>query len=195
MSFVLGLTGPTGSGKSTAGIVAAEQGWYVIDCDKVAREATDKKETLSALASAFGSDILNKDGSLNRKILAQKAFSTPEKTELLNQTVLPIIVELIKQKISDNKDKNILLDAPTLFESGADSLCDAVCAILSSDEKRLARITARDKIDISAAKLRMSAGKPDEYYKSRTRHIIYNNGDEAALVAEFKNFLLLIGGN
>lgn len=195
MRFILGLTGPTGSGKSTACKAAGGIGWYVIDCDKVAREATEQSATLRALTAVFGEDILNTEGSLNRKVLAEKAFSSPEKTELLNLTILPFIVELIKQKIEKSGAEKILLDAPTLYESGADALCDAVCAILSASENRLSRILSRDNIDLAAAKLRMSAGKSDEYYKSKTPHIIYNDADSAALISEFIKLLNTFGGN
>ena len=89
----------------------------------------------------------------------------------------------------------ILLDAPTLFESGIDTGCNAVIAVLADSDTRLKRILARDSIDEEAAKRRMSAGQPDEFYKSKTEHIIYNNGDEQSFIAEFSKLLNLIGGN
>ena len=88
-----------------------------------------------------------------------------------------------------------LLDAPTLYESGADSLCDAVCVILSREETRLVRIMERDNMDVASAALRMSAGKEDSYYKSKTRHILYNDKDEQTLKQEFGSLLNSLGGN
>ena len=71
MSIVIGLTGPTGSGKSSASKIAENFGFQVIDCDKTAREATEKgTEGLKALVSVFGEDILLSDGNLNRIALA-----------------------------------------------------------------------------------------------------------------------------
>ena len=103
MSLVIGLTGPTGAGKSSVTSVAEELGFKVIDCDKVARVALEKGSSgLDAVAEVFGNDILNEDGSLNRAALAQKAFSTRENTELLNKTVFPYITDLVKQEITDN---------------------------------------------------------------------------------------------
>jgi dephospho-CoA kinase len=194
MSFIIGLTGPTGSGKSTACRWAETIGWLVIDCDKVAREATASPETLEALTAVFGGDILLENGELNRKALAGKAFSSKENTELLNQTILPFIVALIKEKIKASSAENILLDAPTLYESGADLLCDGVCVITAPEEIRLDRIMARDSLSQDEAKLRMSAGKSDEFYKARTPHIIYNDGDAKALVKKFNKVLEEIGG-
>jgi len=77
MSIVIGLTGPTGSGKSSAAKLCEKHGIKLVDCDKVSRKATETgSEALKALSKAFGADILNNDGSLNRKALAKKAFST-----------------------------------------------------------------------------------------------------------------------
>ena len=187
MRFILGLTGPTGAGKSECAAVAANLGFQVIDCDKVAREATEKgSSALIELTKVFGTDILNADGTLNRQALANKAFKTPENTELLNKTVLPFIAELIKSRISGKK---VLLDAPTLFESGIDGICNKTVAVLSDTENRLLRIKERDKIDDSAAWLRINAGKNDEYYLSKADKCFYNNGDLDLFKNDFKKYL------
>mgnify|MGYP001148031281 CR=1 FL=1 len=117
MSFVVGLTGPTGAGKSSVTDVAKNLGFKIIDCDALARLAVEKGSDVKA----FGDGVLNPDGTLNRKQLAALAFSASDKTELLNKTLLPHIVKLIKAQIDVPL---VLLDAPTLFESGADSLCE-----------------------------------------------------------------------
>ena len=173
MSFVVGLTGPTGAGKSSVAAVAEELGFKVIDCDKFARIAVEKgSEGLAAVVSVFGDDVLNEDGSLNRAALASKAFATLESTELLNQTLLPHIVKLINNEINTER---VLLDAPTLFESGADSLCNEVIAVISDEKTRKTRIMERDGIDEAAAELRMSAGKNDQFYIEKTDNIVYND--------------------
>lgn len=195
MKFVLGLTGPTGAGKSTLCKTAEDFGFYVIDCDKIARQVTGESACLSALTEAFGKGILNDDNTLNRKALAKAAFFCYEKTELLNRTILPFIVDKIEKEIVLSNRDRILLDAPTLYESGADRLCDAVCVVLSDKEKRILRIIARDNITQDEALLRINAGKTDEYYTSKTENIIYNDGNTENFIEEFKNLLnSLIGG-
>lgn len=194
MSYVLGLTGPTGSGKSTACKYARDNGWKIIDCDSLARDAVKIPEALMALACAFGEDILNGDKTLDRKALAQKAFCNEDKTELLNKTLLPFIVELIKVEIKQAKSEKIILDAPTLYESGADSICDAVCVITAPQDVRKDRIIKRDNIDDAAAMLRIGAGKNDEYYKQRAAHIIYNDSSEEKLINDFAQILDTLGG-
>lgn len=187
MSFIIGLTGPTGAGKSTVSAAAEQFGLRVVNCDLLARKAVEKgTEGLKALTAVFGNGILEKDGSLNRKELAAVAFKTPENTELLNKTLLPHIVKLVKK---ETNSKNALLDAPTLFESGLNSECVKTIAVLADKKLREERITARDNITKQQALLRINAGKPDDFYKMHADCIIYNNGDENAVITRFSNIL------
>lgn len=178
---IIGLTGPTGAGKSSLNTVAEDFGLKVIDCDVFARKAVEKgSEGLKALVIAFGEDILSPDGTLDRKIMAQKAFSTPENTEKMNKTLLPFIVRLV---LNECKGQDVLMDAPTLIESGLKEKCFATIGVLAEEKIRLERIMTRDNLDEKSAMLRINAGKSDEFYKQNTDYIIYNNGDQA----EFKN--------
>lgn len=187
MKLKIGLTGPTGAGKSTVSLVAANMGFQVINCDVIARKATEKGSIgLLKLAAVFGEDILNPDDTLNRKALASKAFSSKENTELLNKTLLPYIVKLVDSEIVSDK---VLLDAPTLFESGISSECDFTVAVLADEKIRLDRIIKRDNITLDDAKLRMSAGKDDEFYITNADYILYNNGDTETVKTEFLNIL------
>lgn len=189
--IIIGLTGPTGAGKSSLTPVAENRGYKVIDCDKTARQAVEKgTKGLEALTTAFGEDILFSDGSLNRKTLAQKAFSTPEKTELLNKTLLPFITELVLKECEGDK---VLLDAPTLFESGLNSKCTATVGVLADRETRLERIKNRDNLSEDEALTRINAGKTDEFYKQNADFVIYNNGDTEEFQKEFEVILSKIG--
>ena len=190
MSIIIGLTGPTGSGKSSAATICEKYGIKLVDCDKVARTATKKEsDGLKAVTEIFGVDILNSDGTLNRKALARKAFSTKENTLLLNKTLFPFIKNLVLEETNDNK---VLLDAPTLFESGISSMCFKTVAVLSDSDIRLNRIIERDNLNEEDAKLRMSAGKSDNFYKENADYIIYNNDDEQSFLNEFEKILIEI---
>ncbi len=187
MSFVVGLTGPTGAGKSSVTAVAEQLGFKVVDCDMLARVAVQKgSDGLGDLVDVFGRNILNADSTLNRKALAQIAFSTPQNIELLNKTLLPHIIRLVKAEITDDM---VLLDAPTLFESGADSLCDEIIVIISDKKTRKIRIMQRDGIDEEAATLRINAGKPDQFYIEKTNNIIYNDCELSVLSLKIQKLL------
>lgn len=187
MKTIVGLTGPTGAGKSVVSLVAKEYGINVIDCDIVARKAVEKgTEGLSAVVNAFGTEILNGDGTLNRKALAKAAFCDTEYTNLLNKTLLPHIVKMIMGMITTDKT---LLDAPTLFESGIDKICDKTIAVLADKNLRLERIIERDKIEREEALLRLNAGKSDEFYIEKADFVVYNNADIEKVKSEIRKIL------
>ncbi|MBP3706562.1 MAG: dephospho-CoA kinase [Clostridia bacterium] len=194
MRKIIGLTGPTGAGKSGIKKIAQTMGFKFVDCDILARKAVVKgSEGLNALVAVFGNEILNIDGSLNRKILAKMAFGKPANTELLNKTLLPHIKVLAIKELAE--DVNIIFDAPTLFESGLNEICDKTIAVLSDQKIRLCRIIQRDSITEMEAQMRISAGKNDEFYKGRADYIVYNNGGIAEFESEISHILIeIIGG-
>lgn len=172
---IIGLTGPTGAGKSNLTETAQNLGFKVIDCDRVARKAVEKEsEGLKALVKVFGTDILLENGELNRKALARKAFATTEQTETLNKTLFPFITELVEKEFDSDL---ILLDAPTLIESGLNKKCDKVIGVWADPEIRLKRICERDGLSLEDAKIRLNAGKDESFYKENTDILIYNNGE------------------
>ena len=193
MSITVGLTGPTGAGKSAASAAALKMGVKVIDCDLIARDAVKKgSKGLCALISVFGDDILLSDGQLNRTRLAERAFSSDENTALLNKTILPFISELVRQQMDCEK---ILLDAPTLFESGLDSVCDCTIAVLADEKVRLKRIIARDNLTLNEAKRRISAGKSDNFFIKNADYVIYNNTNGKEFINEAEAlFKKIFGG-
>lgn len=194
MRIIVGLTGPTGAGKSSVTEIAAKMGVKVIDCDFYARKATEKgSECLNALVETFGGEILTDSGELNRKALARIAFSSKEKTQLLNKTILPFIKTLVLAQIDADK---VLLDAPTLFESGINEICNKTIAVLSDEKIRLKRIMRRDSISEQDAKIRICAGKDEEFFKSNADYIVYNNEDEKDFLREISILLdKIYGGN
>ncbi len=190
---IIGLTGPTGAGKSTLSVPAQQLGIATIDCDAIARKVTMAGQpALFALKEVFGDDILSADGSLLRPVLAQKAFASPVATQKLNQTIFPFITKEINAQIAALQHagvQTVLLDAPTLYESGANALCQSVIAVLAPAEVRLSRIIARDGITKEAALQRMQAGKPDEFYKNRADYILQSNGNVEAFMNQAKAVL------
>lgn len=171
---VIGLTGQTGAGKSTVAAMAAELSCRIISADAVAREALQKgSPVLRELAEIFGEDIIDRDGSCRRSVLAQRAFSTPENTELLNRTTHPWILRRTEELIAEcEPDKPVIFDAPQLFESGGEVLCRKVIAVVAPKELRLQRIMERDGISQQSALLRINAQHDEVYYTARADFVI-----------------------
>ena len=184
--MVLGLTGPTGAGKSSVcDVFRDRQGIQVIDCDQVARDVVARgKECLLDLAVAFSPVILNPDGTLNRRRLAKLVFSDPEKRRQLNGIIFPHILGEVTQKLEEARRsgaKAAVLDAPTLFESGADALCDRIVVVTASPSLRQFRIMNRDHLSLQEAQDRMNSQPDESFYCDRADYVLHNDQDTAAL--------------
>ncbi len=179
--YVVGLTGSTGAGKSEVARVLAEKGCAVIDADVLSRRAVEPgSPCLSALTEYFSEDILLPDGSLDRKALAAVAFASPEKTQVLNGIVHPVVIRMTHAalKEAESQGKTIaVIDAPLLFQARLDAICDRTVAVLAPADLRLSRICSRDGITAEQARARMKAQPMDDYYTQRATIILYNTGD------------------
>lgn len=183
--FTVGLTGQTGAGKSAVSALLRRAGFEVIDCDKVSREVTEKgKPALCALVRAFSPEILTKTGELDRKALGGIVFSDPTALALLNRTIFPFIIRRIEEMCAALKEKGetlVVLDAPTLFESGADALCDYIIGVCADESLRKERIIARDGLTENEALSRMASQHTEAFFREHCHSIIENNGSQQAL--------------
>lgn len=178
-ALLVGLTGPIGSGKSAVAKIFANNSYKVIDADKIAREVVEKgSPVLVQLSDAFGEDVINDDGTLNRRLLAQKAFSSKESTELLNSITHPAIVSLVKKRVEEYKARGfdkIVYDAPLLFESNTDVLCDKIVSVVASKEVRIERVKARDNLPLAEILKRIKAQHELSFYTEKSDFVIYND--------------------
>ncbi len=185
--LIVGLTGQTGSGKSTVSKYAESLGCAVVDADSVAAETlTMGSDCLKRLAEIFGYDIIDSSGFCKRKLLAERAFSSRKNTDLLNSVTHPWIINRCREYIEElmHKDYDVILfDAPQLFESGGDRLCDYIIAIVADRNIRLKRILRRDGISEKDALLRINAQYNEEYYTKNSDYII-DGGQDINLVKE-----------
>lgn len=192
--FVIGLTGPTGAGKSTVAESFAALGCGVIDCDLVAREVTSSPVCLQRLQEAFGPDLVRK-GRLDRGLLAERAFATRESALRLNQITHPLILEEVQRKINQYGEQGIkvvVVDAALLFESGADAQCDTTVAVVADLQLRMRRIIRRDGIFEGQARARISAQQPNEYYTGRAAYAMDGGVPAEQVPQETKKLLRAI---
>ena len=175
---VIGLTGKTGAGKSTVAAFLKKKGCFIIDGDKIARDILLPGEpAVKELSDTFGEDIILPDGSVDRKKLASRAFSSRENTDRLNSITHPRITErFIKERDTAERDgyKIAVIDAAALLESDCKRLCSFFVVVTAPEEIRLERILSRDGITKEQALTRIKAQKSDEYYFSQADYIVKN---------------------
>lgn len=175
---IIGLTGQTGAGKSTVCKRLEEFGYFHIDADKVYWSLLSAgSPLLASLKNTFGDDVLFSDGTLNKKVLAKKAFSSPENVKLLSDVTHPAVIDRIKEIIEEKRRENckgVLIDAIGLFESRANELCDITVAVTAPEEIRLKRIVSRDRITEEEARLRINAQKNEAFFEKNADIIIRN---------------------
>jgi len=184
--MVLGLTGQTGAGKSTVcRMLENEQNICVVDADQIARQVvTSGTDCLAEIVLHFSIIVLNEDGTLNRKKLAEIVFNDRSQLKELNRITFPHIVAGIKNEIKAGQQAGhsiVILDAPLLFESKSDQLCDRILAVLADTEIRKQRIMQRDGLTEQEAEARISSQHDDEFFLSRADYIIRNDGDATSL--------------
>ncbi len=194
--MMLGLTGQTGAGKSTVAALLREAGFPVIDADRVTREVQAAgSPVVTALAEAFGGDILLPDGSLDRRKLAFRAFSDPDRLAKLNAITHPAICQAIEEKIAALRaagHPSIVLDAPMLFESGLAARCDRVIAVIADEAVRRARIRTRDHLSEAEASARIGAQRSKGFFMVHADYLLENTGDLEALRWEAGELIALL---
>lgn len=177
---IIGIVGGSGAGKSVLCNALEKRGIPTLDTDKTAREVVEKgKPCLEKLASEFGKEILDENGELIRKKLAEIAFSDRKRHEALNTITHKYIVEEVKRWLyeMDMRGCNaVSIDAPMLFESGLDKICDVKIAVVAPEEMRIKRIILRDGIDENAAKKRIKSQKSEAELRELCDIVIENDG-------------------
>lgn len=177
---ILGITGPTGCGKTTILKQLESFGALLLDCDSIYHQLLEEdKALISELDERFPGTVEN--GVLNRKKLGSIVFSDPEELAALNRISHAHIGAELGRRLRSFAmagGKIAAMDAIELIGSGLSCLCDTVIGVLSDREKRAERIMKRDGIDKAAAYQRIDAQREDSYFIEKCDHILYNNGTQ-----------------
>ena len=183
--IIIGITGPTGAGKTTALGEVEKLGGAVIDCDAVYHDLLESDKALQdRLEQEFG-DIRDDSGAVDRKKLGAIVFGDPEKLERLNAIAQRATVDRTRLLLEECRAKGMPLaavDAIGLLESGMGELCHATVAVVAPPEARVARIMAREGISQDYAWSRVRAQKPDSYFTGGCGYTLNN---DCATGAEF----------
>ncbi len=184
---IVGITGTIGSGKSEVAKVFSEEGAVVIDADVVAKNLLNRDEVgYRAVTEAFGGEILDERGNIDKKKLAGIVFSDPEKVKIINALIHPLVHQWIVRRIQEveaqNHDAVVVIDAPLLIEAGFDKMVDHLIVVTPGDlEAAVARAAKRLGITGEEAKRRFSYQIPLEEKVKKADTIIVNDGTLRAL--------------
>lgn len=147
---IIGITGNIGSGKSSVARLLVKKGAVLIDADKIAREASLKKEILAEIANQLGEGLVS-NGQLNRQKTADLIFNDDQAREKLNGIIHPWVRAESKRRIADLKNQEnppeiILQDIPLLYENALEQTVDAVIVVYAPLEERIKRVKKRSNL-------------------------------------------------
>lgn len=148
MKQIIGVTGGIASGKSNVCNIIEQEGYPVIDCDKITAELSVQGGLLyNVIVKEFGKDFLLDNGDLDRKKLAKKIFNDSKSKEVLDKITHPIIYEEVKKRLDNVSDGLVFLEAPLLYESKFDNICDKIICVFLQKKLQVQRLMDREGID------------------------------------------------
>jgi len=179
---VIGLTGSIGSGKSTVSGFFEKLGAIVIDADQLSRQVVEPgTPALKELTLAFGENILNPDGSLNRTLVAEIVFNSDEKRELLNSIIHPMIFNEINSTIEEYREKGteiIILEAALILEKKSlIKLIDKLIVVSIDEETQKKRLEGRGDLSREQINARINSQLTNNEKIKHADYIIDNNQD------------------
>ncbi|EPZ39593.1 dephospho-CoA kinase [Anoxybacillus ayderensis] len=178
--LTIGLTGGIASGKSTVAAMFRDLHIPVIDADEIAHRVTAiNGEAYKPIVEAFGRDILDANGAIDRRKLGTIVFDDEQKRKQLNAIVHPLVRKHMlqqKEQYAKQKEKAVVLDIPLLFESKLEHLVDRILVVYVDEQTQLHRLCERNGFSVEEARVRMKAQMPLEEKRKKADAVIDNNG-------------------
>lgn len=177
---VIGITGPSGAGKTTVLNVLEELGAAVIDCDALYHKLLrEDAALLDGIRARFGPAVFDGEGALDRKALGRVVFYDPEALSALNKLTHTAILAALDQLLVKAEREGrpaAAIDAIALIESGASARCAVTVAVTAPADVRVKRLMAREGVDEDYARARIAAQKPDRFYEEHCDYVLHNDG-------------------
>lgn len=196
---IIGILGGIGSGKTTVAAEFAKLGCEVIDADKIAHELLEKKTVKEKIVALFGQSVLDPNGKIDHKKLADIVFTDVSKLSLLNGIVHPLVLERAEQLIEkynqDPKAAAIVLDIPLLVEVGWDKHCDKLVFVDCNRQLRIDRAKKGGVFDENQLKIRENLQISLDKKVNITDNIVVNNSDFSALVKQVADIFSCVVNN
>ena len=179
--IVIGLTGGIGTGKSEVARIFQELGAVIINADQIGHQAyTPHSEIWQEVVKAFGEDILQPSGEIDRKKLGSIVFANPDQLTRLNQIMHPRMARMVAQQVQELREQGpdvVVVEAALLFEAGWDSLVGEVWSTESPEDLVIERLQTRSGLSQEEAKKRIDSQMSAEERKSRAQVVVDNSGD------------------
>lgn len=177
--FVLGITGPIGSGKSTVSRYFGDREIVVLDADQISRDVTASEgDAIAEIEEEFGSKAINADRSLNRKYMADVVFKDNRKLDQLSSIIhkhVFIVMDKVLEEQKKLKTKLVVLDVPIPVNKGFVDHCDQIWAVTCEDHIRLQRLLDRGMSKEDALR-RIAVQMTNDEYVALGDHVIDNSG-------------------
>lgn len=185
MSFIIGLTGGIGSGKTAVSDRFAELGITVVDADVISRQVVEPGRTaLTKIAEHFGPQILLSDGHLDRAALRKKIFANREDKQWLEALLHPLIAEETLRQLSEASSPYAIYVSPLLVESKQQGFCQRLLVVDVSEEVQLERTMARDNNEAEQVRRIIASQASREQRLAQADDVIENNSDLSSLIAK-----------
>jgi dephospho-CoA kinase len=185
-TLVVGLTGGIGAGKSAVSRCFEQLGVPVIDADVVAREvASPGGPALAEIAAAFGSDVLDASGALDRARLRGRVFADPAERARLEAILHPRIRAVMQERVAALRGQSpcVVLVIPLLLEAGQRDMVDRVLVVEAPETDRIARVAARDGVPPDQVRRIIDAQLSQGQRIAQADDLIWNDGSESELWA------------
>lgn len=185
MSRLVGLTGGIATGKSTVARMFADRGAAVVDADQGARVVVEPGQpALAQLVEAFGEEILDEDGRLDRGAMRQRITADPDAKRTLESITHPAIRAWVMEQIAHHVARGapvVIVEAALLVETGTYKMYPTLIVVSCSSDTQLERLMARDGVDRAAARGFIATQLPLANKEAAANHVIRNDGDLQAL--------------
>ena len=183
--MLVGITGGIGAGKSMLAAMLAERGARRVDADQIAREVAEIPDVIKQLQEAFGADILDTDGNLDRRELGRRALKSAQESQRLEEIMRPPLAAAIGRRLDQEVAKIgngiVIFDAPLIYEWGIEEYFDRIVVVDAEEERRLARVQRRSGLPEREIRDRMARQMKSQEKIIRADFVIQNNEDLAAL--------------
>lgn len=186
--IIIGLTGQSGAGKSVIASVFSKRGFLIVDADKVARQVTSDVNVVQKLVTLFGQDVATND-NLNRQVLANIVFSDKTQLHKMNELLFPIICDKMLEIANKSNYTYVLFDAPQLFESGLNELCQKVIAVVAPHDILIERITRRDGITVELAEKRIASQLPVEFFQKNADYVVNSTSEHHEWINDINDII------